>query len=288
MRIVRLVGGALALALLGVGAVAGWTWWRSEAHLGSFPAPPRFAAAIPTDAASIAYGAHLAVTRGCTSCHGAKLEGARFYEQPGVVRAVASNLATLARRVDAATLEAAIRHGIGHDGRALYSMPSYNFVRMSDADVAALIAYLRSVPPVEVPLPTPYLGWKTRWALARGEDGAIPAFLNQVPALEFQQDPDPAVRAGEYLAMTSCNECHGFGLRGDSPFDAGNPDAPPDLVIAAAYDPNDFRTLMRTGRAAGNRELRMMSGVARARYAHWTDDEIAALHRFFQAMAARQ
>jgi cytochrome c1 len=41
---------------------------------------------------------------------------------------------------------------------------------------------------------------------------------------------------------------------------------------------------MRSGKAAGNRELRLMSGVARGRYAHWTDQEVDDLYAFLSAM----
>lgn len=43
----------------------------------------------------------------------------------------------------------AIREGVDKEGRALLLMPSDQFHRMSDADVRALVAYLRSQPAVE-------------------------------------------------------------------------------------------------------------------------------------------
>ncbi|MEI9851518.1 MAG: c-type cytochrome [Sphingomonas sp.] len=236
---------------------------------------------IPADAASIARGEHLARTRGCFGCHGKALEGEVFDDSGplGYGRAVAPGLARLSRQVDAAALEAAIRQGIGHDGRALYSMPSYNFARLSDGDVAALIAFLRALPVRDKALPAAYLGWKPRWDMARGEDFAIPHFVPPVPPLKHRSDARPEIRLGEYLAMTSCNECHGFGLRGDNPFHPPG-EGPPDLAGAAGYARADFVTLMRTGKATGGRELRMMSGVARGRFAHWTAAEIDAIHAY--------
>jgi cytochrome c553 len=135
-------------------------------------------------------------------------------------------------------------------------------------------------------LPSASLGWKIRWDIANGNDDAIAAFIPKVPKLAFQTSPNHAVRRGEYLAMTSCNECHGFGLRGDSPFDPPGK-GPPDLAIAGSYGKADFIKLMRTGKAAGNREAGMMSGVARIRFVHWTDAEIDDLYAFLQAMSAK-
>lgn len=276
---IALAAGALALVPLGV---VGWAWWRSEAHLAGFRPAQRFAAAIPTDPPAIARGEHLARTRGCFSCHGKEaMEGAVFDDDGlfGYGRAVAPNLPRLARQVDAAALEAAIRQGIGHDGRALFSMPSFNFARMSDADVAALIAYLRAIPVREKALPASYLGWKPRWEIANRRDFAMPYYVERVPLLKHQADPRPQIRMGEYLAMTSCNECHGFGLRGDSPFDPPGK-APPDLAGAMGYDKAGFVTLMRTGKASGGRELRLMSATARNRFAYWSDAEIDAIYAY--------
>ena len=252
----------------------------------SFPDPPAFTQPIPADPASIARGEHLARTRGCAGCHGPRLEGQVFHDGNWFSgRAVAPNLARLAREVPPATLEAAIRRGIGRDGRALYTMPSYNFITMTDADVAALIAYLRSAPVADQPLPRPILGVRVRWALATGSDWAIPHFLGRVPQLAWQSHADPAVRRGEYLAMTSCNECHGFGLRGDDPW-APAVGGPPDLAIVGGYGRADFVRLMRTGKAVGNRELGLMSQVARGRFVHWSDREVEDLYAFLTAMAA--
>jgi len=51
-------------------------------------------------------------------------------------------------------LARALREGIGHDGRALFPlMPYQRFQQTSDEDLASVIVYLRSLPPVRNPLP---------------------------------------------------------------------------------------------------------------------------------------
>ena len=48
----------------------------------------------------------------------------------------------------------AIREGVGHDGRALSgAMPYFFFKNLSDEDLASVIVYLRSLPPVHNPVP---------------------------------------------------------------------------------------------------------------------------------------
>jgi len=273
---------AVALAATGLAA---FVWFASEAHLTSFAPPPPFTHPIATDLATIAHGQHLAQTRGCIGCHGERLQGQVFHDDGIAGRAVAANLAKLVDDNSSAIFERALRHGIGHDGRALWSMPSFNFVRLSDEDVAALYAYIKSLPSADTKLPAGWLGLP-RIAVAMGDDAAIPAFLGKVPQLSWQTHPDASVRRGEYLAMTSCTECHGFGLRGDDPFVPVGEGAP-DLAIVASYDKADFVHLMRTGKATGNRELRLMSPVARDRFVHWTDAEVDDLYAFLSAMGQK-
>ncbi|MDM4766597.1 c-type cytochrome [Pelomonas sp. SE-A7] len=85
--------------------------------------------------------------------------------------------------------------------------------------------------------------------------------------------------------MTTCIECHGFSLHADEPWASGGPPFAPDLRLIAAYGPAEFRTLMKTGRALGDRELKMMSGVARGRFSHFSEQELADLYRFLRHQA---
>ncbi len=269
---------ALALLLIGAGGAA-WVYAASEAYLKSFPRPPPFAQPVPTDSAAIARGEHLVLTRGCRGCHGDDLGGQLMWGH-----AVAPSLPELARSESAATLEAALRHAIGRDGRALYSMPSYNFLRLRDADVADIIAYLRTAPVVHHDLPRASLPWSIRWNIARGTDFAIPAVLPRVPPLRQVQAQDARLARGEYIAMTTCNECHGHTLRADSPFED---ESAPDLIVILGYDEAAFTRLMGKGIALGERELPMMSPVARGRFANFTAEEVHDLYTFLHDMASR-
>ncbi|MBK6472036.1 MAG: c-type cytochrome [Betaproteobacteria bacterium] len=277
--ILRWLVGVLFTLALGCVSVASWVVLASEWHFRSFDRPAAFALAIPSDAAALSRGDHLVRTRGCRGCHGEDLAGQVMWGY-----AVAPNLPALARSESGATLEAAIRHGIGRDGRALFSMPSYNFVRLRDTDMADMLAYLRSVPVVEKALPGASLPWSVRFDIARGKDAAMPAYVPRVPPLRRSDDPDPRMARGEYLAMTTCNECHGLGLRADSPWEG---ETAPDLVVIRAYDEAAFRRLMRLGIALGERELPMMSPVARGRFAHFSDEEVADVFAFLTDMSAR-
>jgi mono/diheme cytochrome c family protein len=268
----------LLVALVAIACV-GWVFGASEYRLRSYDRPPPFAGAVPEGADALARGDHLVRTRGCRGCHGRDLQGQQMWGY-----AVAPGLAAYAREHGLADFEAAVRHGIASDGRAMYSMPAYSFIRLRDADVAHMFAYLRSLPAPAVDLPEPTLPWRIRVDLARGADHPIAGFLDQVPPLRMNAHADPRLARGEYLAMTTCIECHGFSLRGESPFEDNTA---PDLVIVAGYDAVAFERLMHTGIALGGRELPRMTRVARNRFATLTDTEVDDLYAYLSDLAAR-
>jgi len=88
-------------------------------------------------------------------------------------------------------LARAIREGVGHDGRLLHpnGMP-YEFYRsMSDEDLASIIVYLRSIPPIRNPLP------------ASTSDHFVAPYA--IPIYEPVSMPDTStpVKRGAYLAQ---------------------------------------------------------------------------------------
>lgn len=254
----------------------------SERYLANVTADAPFDHPIPNDLETIERGQHIARTRGCFGCHGQQLEGTDFSEEwDWVDTAVAPNLAQFAKEHSPAVLEAAIRQGIGADGRALWSMPSYNFTNLGDDDTAALIAFLQSAPVVEKDLPRPRLGWAARWRIVSGQAQHMADWADQMPPPLLGDGDDPQLVRGEYLAKTSCNECHGFDLRGMEDIDF----VTPDLAILAAYSDSDFRTLMQRGEAIGGRtDLGLMTMVARDRFAHFTEQELNDLLAYLRTL----
>ena len=265
---------AAAVPVVALAVVYGSSEWR----LRQFSAPAPYSHEVRADFAG--------TTRGCHSCHGDNLEGKDWSaEWPHQGRVIAVNLARYAREEPPEVLERAIRHGIGRDGRALYSMPSYNFRHLSDDDLAALIAYLRLHPVFPDTLGVPYHSLEVRWALAFGDEMHAAELVTEVPPMLTSVAADgPEVAGGEYLAMTSCNECHGFDLRGGGPV----AERTPDLAIVAAYTREEFGTLLRTGVSRdGRSELRLMSRTARNRFVHFTEQEVDRLYAFLRTLPAR-
>lgn len=272
------------LVALGFGSVYG----LSEMQLRDRQAILQFNTTIPEDAESIERGRHIARTRGCFGCHGQQLQGHDFDEQwEWPKRAVAPNLARYARAHSAPVLEVAIRQGIGADGRELMSMPSYNFTRLSDVDLAALIAFLRAAPVVDEPLPRPALGWGVRWDIARGQELSMADWVAMVPPLRLDPVKQPLLARGEYLAMTMCNECHGLDLRGESFYSGWDGSPPtPDLAVVAAYSRAQFEALIETGVGLDGRKLGLMALVAPDRFPALSEAEVDSLYAYLQSLAS--
>ena len=282
MKAVRWLGyGVAAIAALVVVAVVS-IWIVSERALAEKVEPRKSRLAAPT-AAQIADGDRQLTILGCVSCHGAGLQGKKFADIPGVATIHAPNIARLAPRMTDAQLDQAIRQGIGHDGRAMFVMPSQQYQFLTDQEVAALIAAIRRLPAAGSEQPPIKLGPKGRVGVALGKFPNIPT---QVAAYRNNPLPDlgPATAQGRHLVQTRCSECHAADLKGRE-VEPGTVSA--DLSIVGAYDSDQFRTLLRTGVAPSNKKLGLMGSVARDDFSHMTDEEIEAIHDYLVARANR-
>jgi mono/diheme cytochrome c family protein len=167
------------------------------------------------------------------------------------------------------------------DGRSVVAMPSDMFRLLDDADLGKILAYLHSAPEVPGQARVVQLGPLGRLGIALGK---FKPAAEDVRRVELLSDSFPAagspVAPGAYLARTVCTECHGALLSG---FEGETP----DLRIAAGYSPEQFVRLMRTGVGLGERQLGLMSEVARSRFTHFTDEEIAALYAYLLSRATR-
>lgn len=273
-------GVAILLGLALLAALAVWIIsWRAISYTAA-PAPERLAR---PSAAQLADAPRQARILGCVSCHGEGLRGHRMFHEPGVATVWAPNLTEVAARASDQQLAQAIRQGVGVGGRPLWVMPSGLFSRLSDGEVGALIAYVRSLPRGGVRTPETHVGPLGRLGIALGRFQPAPASLERFRTT-YPIDTGAEHRAGRRLAANACAECHGSDLSGGTP---GPEATAPDLAVAAAYDLGQFRTLMRTGVPPGGRDLGLMARVARQDFSHLSDEEIAQLHAYLHARAAR-
>lgn len=172
---------------------------------------------IPDDEASIERGKNLVVVGRCTECHGFDLGGQVTSDSPAVGTIYASNLTSgqggVGQYYDDSDWLRAIRHGIGPDGRSLVITPAQFYYYLSDDELGAIIAYIKSVPPVNNELPSPSVGILGRVFVSLFRDGA----KEWLPAEKIDHTgprpiaPEPAVSEeyGKYLVTTrTCLVCH--------------------------------------------------------------------------------
>lgn len=281
-KVLRWAGYALAgLFLVIVVAVAG-VWAASASKLNARVEPRPETLAQPTPA-QLADGRRQLRVLGCISCHGENLEGKAFLEDPKLAKLYASNLTQVAAKASDQQLAAAIRQGIGHDGRTLLVMPSESYQFLTDQEVSALVAAIRQFPKTGSDQPPMQLGPIGRFAVATGRLPTIPALAEHYRTSRIA-DLGPDFSFGRHLVETNCSGCHGSDLKGKE-LDPGTVSA--DLAMTAAYDLEQFRALLRDGVAPGGKKLGLMASVSKNDFRHLRDDEIAAIHAYLVERAER-
>jgi cytochrome c553 len=285
-----LVGLALVLAI-----AAAAVYWVSESKLNRSISVPTESLAIPTDTGSIQRGQHLSSAIGtCGDCHGPTLAGMVVVNDAALGRVVAPNLTRgrggVGSRFSDADYVRAIRHGLDPAGRPLLIMPADNYTYFSDADLAAIIAFIRSVPPVDTALPSNELRPLGRLLFATGQLPLQPADNIDQSLKREVIAPAVSIDYGKYLAEAAgCPSCHGPGLSGGS-ITAAPPSTPPATNITptglASWSEADFIRALRTGARPDGRVLNTF--MPWPYYAQLTDDELRAVWRFLQAVPPRQ
>lgn len=180
---------------------------------GPTPAPVAADRIVASDPATVAQGKYLAAAGNCVSCHtrpgGAPFSGGLPFPTPlGTVHStnITSDPITGIGSWTVADLRRALQQGRSHKGGHLFPVFPYTaFTKLSDGDIGALYAWLRTVPPVHYVPP---------------RNGALFAVRGPVAlwnALFFRPGryvPDPARSAewnrGAYLVQGPghCGACH--------------------------------------------------------------------------------
>lgn len=106
-------------------------------------------------------------------------------------------------------LARAIREGIGHDGRALFPiMPYPHYSQMPDEDLASVIVFLRSLPPVRNALPKTEIIFPVKYLIR-----SIPQPVTEpVPASDLS---DPVKRGAYLVNLGTCSDCHTPQVKGE-------------------------------------------------------------------------
>ena len=255
-----------ATASLGLGLLYGVSEWRMRRHHDAPLLPLRPAA--PPDAVA---GLHMAKVVGCwAGCHGPTGEGGTE-AIAGIRRITAPTLTEVVPQYSDEELARLVRYGVKRDGRSAVGMHASVLWPLGDQDLADIFAHLRRQPPRTAIPRKREISFRGRLGLVTGAwkvsadqvDRNMPRWGELPRATPFER--------GRYLASVVCAECHGLDFKG-FPLEGG-----PSLAILAIYDAGQFRTLLRTGRPVGGREIPKMSWMPDVGF---SDREIDDLYAF--------
>lgn len=176
----------------------------------------------------------------------------------------------------------AIREGIKHDDSTLFPMMPYsNYHSLSDEDLASVVVFIRSLPPVRNPLPGSHIKFP------------VNLLVNGVPEPVTQPVPAPdstnAVARGKYLVTLGCG-CH--EAESKLPYAGGevlsgpwgevtSANITPDPSGISYYDEATFITALRTG-YVGARKLNSIMPFGE--FKNLTDDDLKAMFAYLKTL----
>lgn len=221
---------------------------------------------------AIARGERIVRSRlGCAGCHGANFGGYALIDEPMIGRWIAPNITTGQGSVTidytAANWDRAVRHGLRRDGRTS-SMPSVDFLNLSDRELSDIVAYIRSMPAVDANPGKVDFGPLLNVMLALGKVKIMAAFDIDHQAPHAVEPPDAAATEefGAHLVQ-ACRGCHALNLSGGKL--AGDPAMP----IVANLTPHEsgLKDWTEADFIRALREGRRPDGSAISEYMPWKD-----------------
>jgi mono/diheme cytochrome c family protein len=272
-----MLAAVLAVAVSAVGALM--TAGLVKQHARSAPVPDLRVEATPV---RIARGK--AVVDGfCSACHSSSgtltggLDIGEHFPMP-VGSFVSSNLtpAGRLRRWSDGEIFRAIRNSVDADGRWLMLMSYTNAGRLSDDDIQAVIAYMRSLPATGEQTPDPPSRLSLLGLVMLGA-GLLPSGAPVIAGSITAPPKSATFPFGEYiLSYQDCRQCHGPRLTGGVPGQIGP--LGPDLNLVKDWKLAEFIATMRTGIDPNGRELsRQMPWRPIGRM---DDEELAAVYEY--------
>ncbi len=250
------IGGVLGLILVTIVVAYVVTGFRASKTF-DVPSDP---VASSADAQAIERGRHIvhAIAK-CADCHGDDFGGKMIVDDPMVGTLYGSNITngrgSVTKGFTDADFVRAIRYGVRSDRTPLVMMPSSEYWFHDDEELAAIISYIRSLPPVDRETIPCSMGPMIRVMNLFGQAPLFPAseIDNSV-----QRPPVPpqgaTVAYGRHMSTVGgCIGCHGPGLSG-GPIPGAPPDWPPSTNITpdpvtgiGKWSKDDFFRAMRTG-----------------------------------------
>ncbi len=256
-RMLKIGAGVLILAV----GLAGILYIRVNQHFqehrskGYRPSEIGISAMIKN--ADIELGRRIVTIRnGCVECHGADLGGKLFLDDPGMGKFYGANITPYRlKKFSDEEIAQAIRHGLNREKKSLLFMPSFEYMPLGKEDLAATIAYIRSVPAVQNDVPQSETGPMAKILFMFDQMPVLLPAERIVMSDDFAKKPRETASKefGKYLVATACVGCHGADLKG-GPIPGGPPDWPEaaNLRLGAdtTWNEERFKTTILTGVSA--------------------------------------
>ena len=244
------------------------------------------AVAIPAGAEAIARGKYIATRVSmCTECHGDDLGGKVIEDSFAMGRLVGTNLTRGRGGIGTPYTDEdfvrALLHGVRRDRRSVIFMPSADF-HFTAADLGALLAYIRSLPPVDRELPPLRVGPVARTLTVLAGFPLTPAALidHATVALVAEHDVSDPVAAGEKLLnMAGCRGCHGATLIGGGGPPPGASNITP--VGIGDWTRDQFVTAIRDHRRPSGTTI--LESMPRA-YGQMADADLHAIYAYLRTV----
>lgn len=287
MRILRWVSRIVLVLLVLVALLVGYVYVASARLLArTYTTDTNLPqVTLRSDPDSIARGKYLVDRGACRECHDKDLGGKLIEDSFAMGRLASANLtrgrgglgATYADR----DFVRAIVHGVKRDGHTLVYMPSADY-QFTEADLGAVLGYLRSLPPVDREQPPAQIGPIAR-ALGLFTDFPLtPAAHIDHATVHLAMPPSgsDAAAAGAYVvASAGCRGCHGVDLRGGGGPPPGAGNITP--VGIGTWNERDFVSAIRDHkRPNGSAIDEAMPRV----YGQMSDDDLRAVFAFLKTV----
>jgi mono/diheme cytochrome c family protein len=245
-------------------------------------------------AGAIERGRHLVQSRYvCIECHGSNFGGGTMIDAFPIGRILGPNLTTgqgsVTRDYTPTDWDRIVRHGVKYDGSPAL-MPSEDFQRMSDQELSDIVAYIRSMPPVDNEVPEPSLGPLGKFLIATGQlhlsANLIPS--HHSPHRAYPPPAEPTVEFGEHLAGV-CMGCHKIDFSG-GPIVGGDPawvpasnlTPHPDALGGWSYE--QFARALREGVRPDGTPLRLPMTLVVPYAQRMSEVETRAIWMYFQSL----
>ena len=239
---------------------------------------------------AIARGEHLVRTRvSCGACHGADFGGKVLIDEALVGYWAPPNLTSgagsVTRGFTAADWDRAVRHGVRHTGESS-SMPSIEFVNLSDHELSDIVAYIQSLPPVARDMKGVRIGPVFSFVVAFGADTLLAFSLDHQKPHPLEPPIEAAsVELGGHIAQV-CRGCHNPQLSGGKV--AGDPNMPivanitPHQTGLKGWTEADFFRALREGKRKDGTDI--LPQMPWKSYGQMSDVEIKALWAYLQTV----